>query len=163
MRKVFALLMILFCLSGYAGVTKDEAIFILKNHKERGFYFEGEVSRDTLKVVVDLQVGSEKVFINFADGKMTKVVSFYSTVLVLDKRPSHEFMEHLLRANNFNESLGFFYLYYDISLDKWFVDYCVRIREEDLTKFSLISLIRAVSLYTASSRKELVKRFSPNY
>lgn len=154
---ISSFIVILVACFSYGKVTKEEAAYILKNHKEKGFYFEGEVSLDTFKVVLDFPAGSEKVFVTFADGRVGRVVSFYSTVVVLDTRPSYELLEYLLRANNFDESLGFFYLYYDVSLDKWFVDYCVRIREEDLTKFSLISLVKIVGLYSVSARKRLLE------
>lgn len=139
----------------YGFLSKDEVIYILKNHKEKGFYFEGEVSKDTLKVIIDMPTNSEKVFINFAESRYGGILTFYSTVDVFDKKPSYELMEYLLRANNFNESLGFFYIYYDINLDKWFIDYSVRIRQEDITKSSLISIIKIVSIYAMSSRSKI--------
>ncbi|MFN4244753.1 MAG: hypothetical protein ACK4F9_01210 [Brevinematia bacterium] len=156
MKKFIALyLFLLSNLALHATLTKDEVIYILKNHKERGFYFEGEVSKETLKVILDFRTNSEKIFINFSESRFGNIVNFYSTIVVLDKKPSYELMEYLLRANNFNESLGFFYLYYDSTIDKWFIDYCVRIREEDLTKTSLIYTIKIIGIYVISSRKHI--------
>lgn len=136
-----------------SAITKYDVFYILKNHKEKGFYFEGEVSSDTFKVIYNVGTNSEKVFINFAQSRFGSIINFYSTVMVLDRKPSYEMMESLLRFNNFNESLGFFYVYYDVSMDKWFIDYSVRIREEDLTKSSLVSIIKIVAMYSVSSRK----------
>ncbi|MGB9621123.1 MAG: hypothetical protein ACPL4C_01625 [Brevinematia bacterium] len=155
MRRLIIFLLFIFCLDSYGFLTKEESIFILKNHREKGFYYEGEVSQDTLKVILDRPTSSIVVFVNFSEGDIFEIVNVYSTVLVLDKKPEKDFLEYLLRANNYNKSLGFFYLYYDINLDKYFIDYCVRIRKEDLSKPSLISIIKYVGLYVKSSKKKL--------
>ncbi|MGC8767219.1 MAG: hypothetical protein ACP5PT_04740 [Brevinematia bacterium] len=155
MRRLIIFLLFIFCLDSYGFLTKEESIFILKNHREKGFYYEGEVSQDTLKVILDRPTSSIVVFVNFSEGDIFEIVNVYSTVLVLDKKPEKDFLEYLLRANNYNKSLGFFYLYYDINLDKYFIDYCVRIRKEDLSKSSLISIIKYVGLYVKSSKKKL--------
>ncbi|MGC8964835.1 MAG: hypothetical protein ACP5KI_05690, partial [Brevinematia bacterium] len=147
MRRLIIFLLFIFCLDSYGFLTKEESIFILKNHREKGFYYEGEVSQDTLKVILDRPISSIVVFVNFSEGDIFEIVNVYSTVLVLDKKPEKDFLEYLLRANNYNKSLGFFYLYYDINLDKYFIDYCVRIRKEDLSKSSLISIIKHEGLY----------------
>ncbi|MCX8029633.1 MAG: hypothetical protein N2712_06535 [Brevinematales bacterium] len=155
MKKLLILAMFFLSINGYCKINKENAFYILRNHKEKGFFFEGEASKDTLKVVIDFKTNSEKVFINFSEDRLMNIITFYSTVMVLDKKPSHGFMEYLLRANNFNKSLGFFYIYYDINLDKWFIDYSVRIREEDITKSSLIEITKIVALYSLSSRKKI--------
>ena len=154
MKKLICFIVLTFiAFDTYAYLEKSDILYILKNHKEKGFYFEGEISTDTLKVILDFPTNSEKIFINFAKSRFGEIVNFYSTVMVVDKKPSYELMEYLLRANNFNESLGFLYLYYDVLTDKWFIDYCVRIRKEDITKESLLSIIKIVGIYTISSRK----------
>lgn len=159
MKGIIVIVFLVQCLVGYGFLTKEESIYILKNHKERGFYYEGEVSQDTLKVVLDKPTNSITVFVNFTEGEIFNIVNIYSTVLVLDKKPSEDLLEYLLRANNYNKTLGFFYLYYDIGVDKYFIDYCVRIRSEDLSKGALISVIKYVSLYAQASRKKLKELF----
>ncbi|MCS7298687.1 MAG: hypothetical protein RMJ37_01840 [Spirochaetia bacterium] len=158
MKKLLVIAYILLVAQGYGSLTKEDIIYILKNHKDKGFYYEGEVSKDTLKVVIDFETNSQKVFINFADGRVAKVITFYSTVMVLDQKPPYSMLEYLLRANNFNQSLGFFYIYYNLILDKWFIDYAVRIRQDDITKSSLIDIIKIVSLYSYSARAQLSQR-----
>lgn len=155
MKKFLVFVFLILCLVGYGFLTKEESIYILRNHKEKGFYYEGEVSQDTLKVILDRPTNSITVFINFVEGDIFGVVNVYSTVFVLDKKPSADVLEYLLRANNYNKSLGFFYLYYDVELDKYFIDYCVRIRKEDLSKESLISILKYTGLYAQASKKKL--------
>ncbi len=134
-----------FCVYPY--MDDDEIVFVLKNHSERGFYFDGEVAKSTYKITLKRDSREIRVFVNISK-EVIDVVSVYSTVMVLDKKPSYELMEYLLRANNYNQSVGFFYMYYDISLDKWFIDYCIRMRQEDIDKHSLIASIKLVAMFS---------------
>jgi len=148
--------LVFFVSSLYAYMPDDEILFTLKNHSEKGFYFDGEVSKDTYRVTLKEDSKEKRVFINFSKD-IFEVISVYSTVVVLDKKPSYELMEYLLRSNNYNQSVGFFYIYYDVSLDKWFIDYCIRMREEDITKHSLIASIKLVKMFSDKTYEKITK------
>jgi len=150
----FLFLIVLLPIFSYGYMSDDEILFVLKNHSERGFYFDGEVASRTYKVTLKKDSNERRVFVNLSK-EVFEVVSVYSTVLVLDKKPSYELMEYLLRANNYNQSIGFFYIYYDISLDKWFIDYCVRMRQEDIDKHSLIASIKLVAMFSDKAYDKL--------
>ncbi len=131
--------------------------YILKNYKDKDFYYLGKFG-DGLWVVSFEKPLPVKVYIKLAKSRSSDVmnmINVYASIEIFDKKPSSDLMEYLLRQNNFLEGWGSFYIYYDVNVDKWFVDYVVKIRQNDITRESLLHSVKYVRLFTVSAREKI--------
>ncbi|GEM_PF-1571728 len=123
---------------------------VLKNHQREGYKFLKKVNESSWLVQFQSPDWEYSWKINVFLSKHPSdpdfdVVYIWTNVLELDRKPSDEVLEYILKLNAQEGNWGFFSL--DSENGKWYIDYNVKMRYYYLNKNQLIESIGWVAGY----------------